>query len=85
MPVSQQLCSLCLRFVLLPLSSGLCAEKLQVAGASGEGWLGAGDAESVGSRCLQTVTAYQWVGSICSLPELLVWLLVKLAGTYPMA
>lgn len=83
MVLSQQLCSL--QFVLPPLSFGLSAEKLQVAGASGEDWLGAGDAGSVGSQHLQTVNTSQWVGSTCSLPELLVWLLVKLAGTYAVA
>jgi len=43
-----------------------------VTGVSAEGWLGAGDAGSVGSQSLQTtVTASQWVGSSCSLPELI--------------
>lgn len=49
----------------------MCPEKLQRTGASAEGWLGAGDAGDTGSQSLQTtVTAYQWVGSNCSLPEL---------------
>lgn len=43
-----------------------------MTGASAEGWLGAGNAGSIGSQSLQTtVTAYRWVGSNCSLPELI--------------
>lgn len=71
MLVSKQLRSVCVQFVLLPLSSGMCPEKLQMTGVSVEGWLGAGGAGSIGSQSLQTVTAYQWVGSSCSLPELI--------------
>lgn len=64
MLVSQQLCSL--QFVLLPLSSGLCAERFQVAGASGEGWLGAGDVGSVGSQHLESPLISGWaVPAVC--------------------
>ena len=43
-----------------------------MTGTSAEGWPGAGDAGSIGRQSLQTtVTAHQWVGSNCSLPELI--------------